>query len=238
VNCIILKRLNRFVVEIAIDGRPARSYIKNTGRLSEFITYGRRAYCLETPHTKRTDFRLFAIYDDGLGAIIDTQMQMRFFEKIVEKGTVPWLGGCKLAKRNAKLGSSLIDYLFDCSGNPIYVEVKSAVLRGNEHHAMYPDCPTARGRRHIGEITKHVSMGGRGAIVFIAALPNVQAFKPNPQGDPEIPTLLSKAQAAGVLVEAINMHYDPRTSAIYLDDPDLKVELPASGKYETDWTPR
>jgi len=227
VNCIILKRLNRFVVEIAIDGRPARSYINNTGRLSEFITYGRRAYCLETPHTKRTDFRLFAIYDDGLGAIIDTQMQMRFFEKIVEKGTVPWLGRRKLARRNARLGSSLIDYLFDCSGKPIYVEAKSAALRGNEDYAMYPDCPTVRGRRHIEELIQHVSAGGQGAIVFIAALPNIQAFRPNPLGDPEIPTLLSKAQNLGVLVKAINLHYDPQASAIFLDDPDLKVELTA-----------
>jgi len=103
---------------------------------------------------------------------------------------------------------------------------------------MYPDCPTVRGRRHIKELIQHVSAGGRGAIVFIAALPNIQAFKPDPHGDPEIPTLLSKAQAAGVLVKAINIHYDPPTSAIYLDDPDLKVELPASGKYETDCTPR
>jgi len=231
VNCNIIRRLNRFVVEVTVNGRNAKSYINNTGRLNEFITYGRKAYCLETRHTKRTNYRLFAINDEGLGAIIDTQLQMKCFEKIVDEEAIPWLRECRLTKRNAKLASSLIDYLFDCPGKPIYVEAKSAVLRENENYAMYPDCPTVRGRRHIKELIQHVSAGGRGAIVFIAALPNVQAFRPNPLGDPEIPTLLSKAQDIGVLVKAINLHYDPQASAIFLDDPDLKVKLAASGKY-------
>lgn len=226
VDCTILKRLNRFVVEVTIDGRLARSYINNTGRLAEFITYGRRAYCLRTPHTKRTGYRLFAIHDDDLGAIIDTQMQMRFFEEAVERGAVPWLSGCRLVRRNARLGSSLIDYLFDRSGIKIYVEAKSAVLRGDGRYAMYPDCPTVRGRRHIQEIIRHASTGGGGVIVFIAALPNVQAFRPNSHGDPEIPPLLSSAKAAGVQIRAFSLHYAPRTSSIHLDDPDLKVELP------------
>jgi len=35
-------------------------------------------------------------------------------------------------------------------------------------------------------------MGGLGAIVFIAALPHVKAFKPCARGDPVIPVLVRR----------------------------------------------
>lgn len=157
--------------------------------------------------------------------LIDTRMQMQAFEEAAENGLLQWLSGHKLVSRNVKLGSSLIDYLFACNGKERYIELKSAALRGDSHCAMYPDCPTLRGRRHIHELTNLASKGGLATIVFIAALSDIDAFKPNKTGDPEIPPLLRKAQETGVMVKAIGIHYDPSTCKVYLDDPDLKVDL-------------
>jgi sugar fermentation stimulation protein A len=168
---------------------------------------------------------LFAIHDGSSSILIDTRMQMQAFEEAAGKSLLRWLSGCKLLSRNVRLGSSLIDYLFACNGKERYVEVKSAALRDDSHYAMYPDCPTLRGRRHIHELTNLASKGGLATIVFVAALSDIEAFKPNRSGDSEIPPLLQKAQETGVTVKAIGIHYDPETCKVYLDDPDLKVDL-------------
>ncbi|KYH37760.1 MAG: sugar fermentation stimulation protein [Candidatus Bathyarchaeota archaeon B24] len=225
VECRVVNRLNRFVVEVSLAGAFTRAYINNTGRLREYLVMGRKGYCVRNPPGWKTEYRLFAIEEDGLAALIDAQMQMMFFEKAVSEEAIPWLEGCAISKRNVRLGSSLIDYLVTCTCGSMYLEVKSAVLRGDGGYAMYPDCPTLRGRRHVKTLMEHVLKGGYGAIVFIAALPHVKAFKPNVQGDPEMASLLQQASEAGVLLKAVRICYEPMSSTVWLEDPDLKVEL-------------
>jgi sugar fermentation stimulation protein A len=149
---------------------------------------------------------------------------MKAWEKSLEMGLVPWLQSCRILKRNARLGDSLIDYLLECQGQLVFLEAKSAVLRESDY-AMYPDCPSARGRRHIRELTNHVRQGGRAIIMFIAALPDVRAFRPNRLADPELCGLLVEAQRAGVTLKSVGMAYCPEGAYIYLFSPDLKVEL-------------
>jgi sugar fermentation stimulation protein A len=223
-ECRIVERLNRFVVRIEIQGRFHLAHINNTGRLLEYMVRGQMAYCLPYSHPKKTEFRLFALKEGESGALIDTQFQMRAFEKAVIAGLVPWLERCRIIRRNARLGSSLLDYLLECRKNPLYCEVKSAVLREGGF-ALYPDCPSLRGQRHIKEISSWTREGGRGIIVFMAALPDVEAFKPNHTADPVIHELLIKATQIGVQVKAIQLYYDPVRAVICLFNPDLPVIL-------------
>ncbi|MBI2836302.1 MAG: DNA/RNA nuclease SfsA [Chloroflexi bacterium] len=224
VECDIIDRLNRFVVRVEHGGTHFRASINNTGRLHEFIVAGRRAFCVPHDAHLKTDFRLFAIREGNLGALIDTQFQMAAFERALEMGLVPWLAGCRMVRRNAALHSSLIDYLLEGDAGAIYLEVKSAVLRGGDY-AMYPDCPTERGRKHIRELTAHRRHGGRTVILFMAALPGARAFKPSREGDPELCRLLAEAAKSEVEIRALNIVYQPQESNISLVNPDLPVEL-------------
>jgi len=151
--------------------------------------------------------------------------QMQSFELAVKKSLLSWMSRCELVERNVRLGSSLKDYLFVCNGRECYLEVKSAALRGNSRYALYPDCPTLRGRRHVNELANLASQGGSATMVFIAALSGVEVFRPNQSGDPETPSLLRNAQKADVTIRAISIHYDPETSTVCLGNPDLEVEL-------------
>lgn len=223
IGCEVIARVNRFVVEVRVGGERLRASINNTGRLEQFLVRGGHAYCTRHKKPQKTDARLFAIADGESAAIIDTQMQMRCFEQAFEKGSIPWLDGGRLLNRNARLGDSLIDYLLEINGEMLYLEVKSAVLReGN--YAMYPDCPTARGRKHIGELISHVRGGGRGAILFIAALPGVSKFKPYSLGDSNLHNLLIEAREAGVNLRAIGIQYQPEKYTIYLFNADMPVD--------------
>lgn len=223
-SCRVIERINRFVVLIEIKGKTHRAHINNTGRLSEFLVKGRRAYCIKNQKVNKTDYRLFAIEEAALGALVDTQLQMRAFEKSLEESLVPWIKRCRIVRRNARLGTSLIDYLLECQGNPVYLEVKSAVLRDGSF-AMYPDCLSLRGQKHIREISDHVRKGGQGKLVFMAALPQVKAFKPNKQADPRLYEWLVKAAHVGIEVRSIGLYYNPQDSCISLFNPDLPVDL-------------
>ena len=129
-----------------------------------------------------------------------------------------------MAKRDAQLGNSRIDYLLQKGDEQLYLEVKSAVLRDGKY-AMYPDCPTSRGRKHISELMEHVRSGGNATILFLAALPEVDAFKPYREGDSQLCDLLIKADKSGVNLRAMGMAYSPEDSAISLYNPDLPVNI-------------
>ena len=224
IECVVLGRINKFVAKVLIGGKPRRAYINNTGRLLKYLAKGRKGFCIRPAKLGKTDCRLFSIEDDGFAAIVDTQLQMKAFEIALEMGLVPWMRESKILKGNAELGRSLIDYLLECGGERVYLEVKSAVLKEGEC-ATYPDCPSARGRRHVKELTDHVKEGGLGTILFIAALPGVKAFRPNRSADPELHGLLKEAHSAGVNLKSIELYYSPEDSSVYLFDPDLEVRI-------------
>lgn len=226
VPCTFLKRLNRFVALVDVNGKERRALVTNTGRLEEFMVPGRRAFCLPKSGGK-TDFVLVAFEDlDGKGAVIDTRTQAKAFERAVELGLIPWLGGCSIRRKEVTIGSSRLDYLFECPGGEVYAEMKSAVLRGgkNGEYAMYPDCPSVRGQRHIKELIGLSKAGKRAMIFFIGAMPGVEKFRPYEKGDPEIARLLKEAKKAGVEIYALSISLLP-DGKIVLERPSLEIEL-------------
>jgi DNA-binding sugar fermentation-stimulating protein len=84
-------------------------------------------------------------------SIIDTQLQMKCFEIALEKGYISWLKGAKILKRNFRINNSLIDYLIEHKNKKYLLEIKSAVMK-YKNFAMYPDCPSVRGQKHIKEL--------------------------------------------------------------------------------------
>ena len=112
----------------------------------------------------------------------------------------------------------------ECKDKEVYLEVKSAVMRYNSY-ATYPDCLSLRGRKHVKELINHVRNGGKAIILFISALPNVNAFIPNCLVDPELCELVVEAHKVGVEMRSMGIYYNPSDSFIYLFDPDLPVVL-------------
>ncbi|HVN24926.1 MAG TPA: DNA/RNA nuclease SfsA [Syntrophorhabdales bacterium] len=264
IECVIRRRLNRFVVEISVDGRGEHAHINNTGRLLELLVSGRKAACLPSPGGK-TSYKLFAIeshrqtrntvvrgtlsseHSEREGkapaalpmegatrapeiesasawTLIDTQFQMRAFERALAEERIEWLSGWRLQRRNPRLGDSVLDYALvkDSAPGELYIEVKSAALQQGRY-AMYPDCLTLRGQRHIRVLIDHARRKLRGAICFIAAFKDAAAFRPFEGGDPAVAALLRQAAGAGVEIRAVSLYFDGK--GIQLGDPDLPVHL-------------
>ncbi len=224
-ECLVRRRINRFTVMVQVGDENIPAYINNTGRLHEYLDAGRRGFCIPKSRGKLR-LRLIAVEDKEGAALIDTRMQMRGFEEAVARKLIPWMKGCRIAARNPRTGSSVLDYLARCGETNVWIEVKSAAMRGERGYAMYPDCPSLRGRRHISELIALASKGERTMIVFIAAIPGARGFTPYVHGDPIIARLLARAVKAGVEARALSMYFEPRFSAIVLDNPSLPVRLP------------
>ncbi|MGC9116872.1 MAG: DNA/RNA nuclease SfsA, partial [Conexivisphaera sp.] len=210
VRCDVLERLNRFTVRVVAPDGESLAHLNNTGRLLEYLDGRSAAYCVRRSAPGRTSYRLLAFDDEGGAALVDTLVQMRSLEVALGAGLLPWAAGCSISRRSPRLGGSTLDYLMECRSRAhparVYVEVKSAVMRGPGGAAMYPDCPTERGRRQISDMIRSSLRGIRSMIIFVAALPGVTHFSPNASGDPKIPGLLRRAASAGIEIRAVSMH--------------------------------
>jgi sugar fermentation stimulation protein A len=195
----VVQRKNRFVIEVLINNKKFLASNNNTGRLLEYFQKNKKCLCLLHLQKQKTKFRLIAVENCQGFALIDTNLQMKAFENALERNLISFLKGAKMIKRNPRYKDSVFDYLVKKNNKNYFLELKSAVLRKN-NLAMYPDCPTERGRRHIKSMTE---LKNKGMIIFICALPNVQFFTPCDEGDPEIRKLLKLAKKNEVKIKAL-----------------------------------
>lgn len=220
VPCKIVRRLNRFVVIVKIDNKITKASLNNTGRLEQFLIKNKIGYLLPLKNTQKTKYRLSFVKEDKSSAsIIDTQLQMKCFEIALEKNLISWLKGAKILKRNAKLNNSLIDYLIQHKNKKYYLEIKSAVMK-EDSFAMYPDCSSLRGQKHIKDL---IAKPKNSIILFIAGMKNINAFKPNKNADEKIYQLLKIAKNKGVKIKALQIYLDLKTKNIMLSNSDLPI---------------
>jgi sugar fermentation stimulation protein A len=217
---VIIERLNRFVVKVKIKNKLVLAHLNNTGRLEDFLKKGKVGLFL--PIKNKLKFRLSMIKESkNIYSIIDTQLQMKCFEIALEKGYISWLKGAKILKRNFRINDSLIDYLIERKNKKYLLEIKSAVMK-YKNFAMYPDCPSIRGQKHIKELIDNYQ---NSIILFIAGMKNISAFSPNKNADPKIYKLLKIAKNKGVKIKAIQIYFDEKRKSVILKNDNLPVIL-------------
>jgi len=209
-KCVFIERVNRFTAKVRIEDHIVYAHITNTGRLHEILIGGREGFCLEISGSK-LNYRLIALADplySGSYMVIDTITQNRVFEKAIENNLLPWLRDCRIIRRNPRVHGSILDYLLECSGGRVYVETKSAVLRGPHGESMYPDCPSLRGRRHL-EVLMDLWRRGMGvSMVFIAGFRGAYCFMPYRDGDCVFDELLCNAYRLGLPIHGFSIYMD------------------------------
>jgi sugar fermentation stimulation protein A len=146
----------------------------------------------------------------------------RIFESALLRGGVPGLRGARLLAREVKRGRSRLDFLLRHRGEPLLVEVKSATLVEGRT-ALFPDAPTARGARHVGELMAAARAGRRAAVVFVVQRSDARVLRPHAENDPAFSTALREAARAGVWVLAYACRVTPQGALLVRRIP---VEFP------------
>lgn len=223
-ECFIVKRLNLFTVLVDLNGYRVKAYVNNTGRLRDYLVYGKKCYCMKTVRG-RLGYRVIGVEEYNVAALIDTMYQEMAFIKLYEEHCISWLYGYKLFKRNYKLGSELIDYAFKHKNEVLLVELKSAVMRLPGDYAGYPDAPTTRGKKQIKALADYARKGGKSIVLFIVGIPKARGFRLYCCADEEIEYIVNYATRNGVEFKAINIYLDPSSNSIILRNINLPVIL-------------
>lgn len=202
-----LERPNRFSLRVRVDGRRELVHLPNPGRLRDILTPGRRI--LLRPASgghRKTRYTAIGADLSGMLVSLDSMLPNRFFPRALPQGLIPPLAGWTLARREPLLGAGRADFLLRRREEELLVEVKS-VTWVEAGIALFPDAPTARGRRHLLELVHAVRDGARAALVFVVQRPDAHAFGPSPI-DPGFATAFREALAAGVECFALVCSFD------------------------------
>jgi len=202
-ECIIRKRVNKFVVEVMIDDSIELTHINNTGRLQQWLYPNKIGFCYRIDGEKLR-YRLFAVEYKDLAVILDTYIHMKSFEYLINKRII--LGKCNIVKRNVNFYGALFDYLLDCG----VAEIKSATFKSGEF-AEYPDTRSKRGERHIKILKKLSQEGYTTYLVFVSGIPDVLKFRINNIYGKIISKLLKDSN---INLLSYSIGYDPDTQYI------------------------
>lgn len=206
-----LRRLNRFVAEVTIDGQTELCHVKNTGRCKELLLPGAAVWCQHNPAPgRKTAYSLITVEKDGAFVNIDSQVPNAIAAQWVAAGGMGFAAA--QIRREVSYGQSRLDLAFVHDGTPCLMEVKGVTLN-RDGTAVFPDAPTQRGARHVLELVKAVKDGYEAYALFVAAMDTVSAVRPNWDTDPDFAKALVQAQQAGVKMLALRCTVTPDSLA-------------------------
>lgn len=208
-QAIFLKRPNRFIAEVEMDGHKEIVHVKNTGRCKELLIPGCEVWLTEpgTPDRK-TKYDLVAVRkDNGILFNIDSQAP----NKVVNE----WLAeqDFDTVKPEYTYGNSRIDFYMERKDEKYLMEVKGCTLEV-DGIGYFPDAPTERGVKHIQELIKAKKAGFRSILAFVIQMDGVKEVRANVDTHPEFGTALDAARKAGVEIWFLTCHVEPDTLMI------------------------
>jgi sugar fermentation stimulation protein A len=104
---------------------------------------------------------------------------------------------------------SRIDFLLTGQGPDTYVEVKSVTLSRTKGLAEFPDSVTARGAKHLVELSRMVAQGHRAVMLYLVQRTDCAGMTLAADIDPTYAQAFRDARAAGVEVMVFDCTISP-----------------------------
>lgn len=137
----------------------------------------------------------------GAMVLVDTAQANRIVKEALTNNTIPELADLDF-RPEVKYGEgSRIDFLLtDQAGRQTFVEVKSVTLSRETGLAEFPDSITARGTKHLQELSKVVERGHRAVMFYLVNRTDCDVVSIAADIDPKYAASLDTAQRTGVEV--------------------------------------
>ncbi len=199
-----LRRPNRFISEVEIEGRKEIVHVKNTGRCRELLIQGCEVW-LTAPKSpnRKTKYDLVAVRkSNGVLFNIDSQAP----NKVVQE----WLGTQDYDKviPEYTYGDSRIDFYMERGSEKYLMEVKGCTLE-IDGVGYFPDAPTERGVKHIRELIGALKNGYHSVLAFVIQMDGVKEVRPYRKMHPEFGEAFDLAKEAGVEIWFLPCHVEP-----------------------------
>lgn len=223
IEATFLKRPNRFIAQVIINGKEETVHVKNTGRCKELLLPGTKVIledCSNNPNRK-TKYSLIAVWKENILVNMDSQVPNKVVYDAINENKVENLKNLNHLKREVTFGNSRFDMYFESQNEKGFIEVKGVTLE-NEGTSMFPDAPTERGTKHVLEMIEAVKEGYRGIIFFLIQMKGPALFKLNWEMDQSFSKAIKLASENGVEI----MAYDSivKNNGIYIDEP-VEIDL-------------
>lgn len=198
-----VRRTNRFIAVVNINGREETVHVKNTGRCKELLIPGSLVYLEKSDNPlRKTQYDLIAVLKNGEKLVnIDSQVVNEIAFDWLRKGNI-FPKGSKI-KREVRYGNSRFDIYMENGLRKAFLEVKGVTLEDNGS-ARFPDAPTERGIKHVNELINCLNEGYEAYILFVIQMKGVTFFSPNDLTHKAFGDTLRTACKAGVKIKAVD----------------------------------
>lgn len=202
----LIQRYKRFLADVALDsGTTVTATCPNTGSMLGLATPGATVWLSRSDSPTRKYAHTWEMVETDLGegpslVGINTGHPNRLVAEAIAARRIKTLAGYQSLRREVKYGeASRIDILLeDAKKGRCYVEVKNVHLMRQAGLAEFPDCVTARGVKHLRELSQMVAQGHRAVMLFLIQRSDAKRFALAGDLDPAYSEAFRDAVAAGV----------------------------------------
>jgi sugar fermentation stimulation protein A len=213
----LVRRYKRFLADVELtSGETVTAHCANPGSMMGLDAPGTRVWLSLSDNPKRKlkySWELLQV-DLGRGPAmvgINTSHPNRIVADAIGAGAVEELAGYATLRQEVKYGrNSRIDILLGHEDRPpCYVEVKNVHLMRDAGFAEFPDSVTARGAKHLAELSDMVAAGARAVMFFLVQRDDAERFGLAGDIDPHYAQCFEAARRAGVETLVYSCKLDP-----------------------------
>ena len=209
----LIRRYKRFLADIRLDdGREVVAHCANPGSMMGLAGEGMKIWVEpnDDPRKKLGYGWRLVDHENGHFTGVDTSVPNRALKSALIAGEVPGLEA-PMVRAEVKYGEkSRVDFLLSGAGPDVYVEVKSVTLCREAGLAEFPDARTARGLRHLEELSKVAQAGARAVMLYLVQRTDCARVGIAGDIDPDYAAGLERARAAGVEAMAFDCRISPQ----------------------------
>jgi sugar fermentation stimulation protein A len=202
----LTRRYKRFLADVVLDsGDLATVHVANPGAMTGLDRPLSRVWLSDSGNPLRKYPLTWELVETDLGngpelIGVDTGQPHQLVAEAIAAGLIPELRNYPSVRQEVGYGqSSRIDFLLeDAQGRPCYVEIKNVHLMRKPGLAEFPDCVTARGAKHLRELTAMRTSGVRAVLLSVIQIASADRFAVARDIDPAYAAAFDEARALGV----------------------------------------